>query len=213
MTTISKQHEKTYKLALAGLMAALCYAGYAFLPAFSADGTKIHFGNTFVVLAAYLLGGWYGGLAGAVGLTVADILGGFVESAPRTFLCKLMIGLIAGFIAHRVARLSEKHPAGYVTKWAILAAAAGLGFNCIFEPSLKYVWYTFLTPNPEKAAKAIASLLALTTYTTFINSIINTITSVVLYTALRPALTKSGLLAMAAPKSAYEKKKTDRIEE
>ena len=77
MTTISKQHEKTYKLALAGLMAALCYAGYAFLPAFSADGTKIHFGNTFVVLAAYLLGGWYGGLAGAVGLTVADILGGF----------------------------------------------------------------------------------------------------------------------------------------
>ena len=74
------QHEKTYKLALAGLMAALCYAGYAFLPAFSADGTKIHFGNTFVVLAAYLLGGLYGGLAGAVGLTAADCRAGSPQS-------------------------------------------------------------------------------------------------------------------------------------
>ena len=203
------QHEKTYKLALAGLMAALCYAGYAFLPAFSADGTKIHFGNTFVVLAAYLLGGLYGGLAGAVGLTAADLLGGFAESAPRTFICKLMIGLIVGLVAHRVARISEKHPAGYVTKWAILAAAAGLGFNCIFEPSLKYIWYTILTPNPEKAAKAIASLMALTTYTTFINSIINTITSVVLYTALRPALKNSGLLTMLAPKPVRKKAKED----
>ena len=55
------------KIAQAGLMAALCYIGYAVFPAISASGTKIHIGNAFVVLSAYLLGGVYGGLSGAVG--------------------------------------------------------------------------------------------------------------------------------------------------
>ena len=45
------------KIAQAGLMAALCYIGYAVFPAISASGTKIHIGNAFVVLSAYLLGG------------------------------------------------------------------------------------------------------------------------------------------------------------
>lgn len=184
----------TYQLALAGLMAALCYVGYAFLPALSASGTKIHFGNAFVVLAAWLLGGFYGGLSGAVGLSIADITGGFAESAPRTFLTKLVIGLVVGLVAHRVARISENHPPKYVAKWAALSAVAGLGFNCVFEPALKYLWYTLLTPNAEKAAKAIASLMALTTYTTFINAVTNAAMAVLLYLAVRPALRKAGLL-------------------
>ena len=35
------------KIAQAGLMAALCYIGYAVFPAISASGTKIHIGNAF----------------------------------------------------------------------------------------------------------------------------------------------------------------------
>lgn len=188
-----RTEQKTYRLALAGLMAALCYVGYAFLPALSASGTKIHFGNAFVVLAAYLLGGVYGGLSGAVGLSIADIAGGYAESAPRTFITKLVIGLVAGWIAHRIAHISEDHNSAYVTKWTAISAAAALGFNCIFEPILKYLWYTLLTPNGEKAAKAIASLMAITTYTTMINAVTNGIAAVLLYAAIRPALKKAGL--------------------
>ena len=36
------------------------------------DATSLHLGNAFCVLAALLLGGGYGGLAGAVGMTIAD---------------------------------------------------------------------------------------------------------------------------------------------
>lgn len=189
-----EKNENLYRLVLAALMAALCYMGYAFLPALSADGSKIHFGNAFVVLAAYLLGGPYGGLSGAVGLSLADILGGFAESAPRTFLTKLVIGLVVGLVAHRIARLSEEHPAPYVLKWSILAAVAGLGVNCLFEPALKYVWYTLLTPNPDKAASAVKALLAVTTYTTVINAVTNSAAAVILYQAVRPALRRAGLL-------------------
>ena len=197
---VQERNEKLYRLVLTALMAALCYVGYALLPALSADGTKIHFGNAFVVLGALLLGGGNGGLAGAVGLSLADILGGFAESAPRTFLTKLVIGLVVGLVAHRIAHLSEKHPAPYLLKWSAISAAAGLAVNCVFEPALKYVWYTLLFPNPDKASAAIGALLALTTYATVINAVINAIAAVVLYNALRPVLQRSGLLLSVGKK-------------
>ena len=186
--------ENITKLAYAGLMAALCYVGYAIFPAINASGTKVHVGNAFVVLGALLLGGLYGGLAGAVGLSLADILGGYAASAPRTFICKLVIGLIVGLVAHRVAHISENRTHTYILKWSAIAAVAGLAFNCVFEPALKYVWFTLLTPNPDKAASAIAALLAVTTYTTIINAVINSVAGVILYNALRPALKKAAIL-------------------
>lgn len=189
-----KKNGQLQRVIQAGLMAALCYIGYAVFPAISASGTKVHIGNAFVVLGAYLLGGLYGGLAGAVGLTLADITGGFISSAPRTFITKLVIGLVVGLVAHKVAKLSEEHESGYVVKWSAIAAVCGLGFNCIFEPALKYVWYTLLFPNADKAASAIAALLAVTTYSTIINAVINSVIAVVLYSALRPALRKAGYL-------------------
>ena len=167
------------KIAQAGLMAALCYIGYAVFPAISASGTKIHIGNAFVVLSAYLLGGVYGGLSGAVGLSIADIVGGYAASAPRTFITKL----------------SDEHDHAYVIRWSAIAAVCGLGFNCFFEPALKYVWYTLLFPNADKAASAIKALIAITTYTTIINAVINSVIAVVLYAALRPALKRAGFLA------------------
>lgn len=189
-----RNNDNLQKLIQAGLMAALCYVGYAVFPAISASGTKVHIGNAFVVMAAYLLGGVYGGLSGAVGLSIADILGGYAASAPRTFITKLVIGLIVGLVAHKIAKLSEDHPQGYLLRWSAISAVCGLGFNCVFEPSLKYVWYTLLFPNADKAASAIKALLAVTTYATIINAVINSVIAVVLYMALRPALRKAGLL-------------------
>lgn len=189
-----RNNDNLQKLIQAGLMAALCYVGYAVFPAISASGTKVHIGNAFVVMAAYLLGGVYGGLSGAVGLSIADILGGYAASAPRTFITKLVIGLIVGLVAHKIAKLSEDHPQGYLLRWSAISAVCGLGFNCVFEPSLKYVWYTLLFPNADKAASAIKALLAVTTYATIINAVINSVIAVVLYMALRPALKKAGLL-------------------
>ena len=188
------QQEVIKKVAFAGLMAALCYVGYAVFPAISTSGTKVHVGNAFVVLGALLLGGPYGGIAGAIGLSLADILGGYAASAPRTFITKLVIGLVAGLVAHKIAKISQNHKKTYIVKWAVLSAVISLGFNCVFEPALKYVWYTLLTPNADKAASAIKALLAVTTYATFINAVINSVIAVIAYVALRPVLFKTGLL-------------------
>ncbi len=188
------------KITYAGLMAALCYVGYAIFPAINASGTKVHIGNAFVVLGALLLGGPYGGLAGAIGLSLADILGGYAASAPRTFITKLVIGLVVGLVAHKIGHITDDHKKSQIVKWSVLATIAGLGFNCVFEPSLKYVWYTLLFPNAEKAASAIKALVAVTTYATLINAAINSVIAIVLYNALRPALAKADILPLPSKK-------------
>ena len=199
-----EKNQTLLKITYSGLMAALCYVGYAIFPAINAAGTKIHVGNAFVVLGALLLGGPYGGIAGAIGLSLADILGGYAQSAPRTFICKLVIGLIAGLVAHKIANISHNHPKTYIVKWSIISAVAALGFNCIFEPSLKYVWFTLLTPDAEKAASAIKALVAITTYTTIVNAVINSAIAVIAYIALRPALYMLGLFGDIDSTSLHE---------
>ena len=196
-----EKNKTILKITYAGLMAALCYVGYAIFPAINAGGTKIHIGNAFVVLGALFLGGLYGGLAGAVGLSLADILGGYGASAPRTFITKLVIGLVVGLVAHKIAKISHDHKHAYI----------GLGFNCVFEPSLKYVWYTILTPNADKAASAIKSLVAVTTYATLINAVINSAIAVVAYLALRPVLYRAGLLGEIDSPAAHQDTNTNTV--
>ena len=76
MNNLNNNH--VYKLVLTGLMAALCYVAFTFLkipvPTFGGDYVALHIGNAFCVLAALLLGGVYGGLAGSLGMTIADLL-------------------------------------------------------------------------------------------------------------------------------------------
>lgn len=181
---------KTQNIAICGLMAALCYVGYAVFPAINVSGTKVHLGNAFVVLGALMLGGGYGGLAGAIGLTIADLTLGYASSAPRTFITKLVLGLIVGLVAHKIGHIFDDKDRKHILKWSIIASAAGLLFNCIFEPALKWLWYTLLFPNPDKAAGAIKTMLAITTYTTMINAVINGVAAVLLFMAVYGSVKK-----------------------
>ena len=98
-------------LTMAAMFAALCYIGFAYLRIDIPVGTQktaFHLGNVFCVLAALFIGSLWGGLSGAVGLTIADLTTAYVTSAPKTFLLKLMIGLIAGFVAHHVFQISQQ---------------------------------------------------------------------------------------------------------
>ena len=183
------------RLAQAGLLAALCYIGFAFLkfdipvPG-SLEKTAVHFGNVFCVLAALLLGGYWGGLAGAVGMTIADLTTAYVTSAPKTFLLKLCIGLIVGLVAHKIFHLSKEHSAKYVTGVTILASACGMVFNVVADPLVGYFYKMYLLGVPQDISKALAKI---STVTTGVNAIVAVICASVFYLALRPALKKAGL--------------------
>lgn len=187
------------RLAQAGLLAALCYIGFAFFKIDIPVGTEktaFHFGNVFCVLAALLLGGYWGGLAGAVGMTIGDLTTSYVTSAPKTFLLKLCIGLIVGLVAHKIFKVSRDHSAKYVTGVTVLAGICGMGFNIVADPMVGYFYKTYLLGIPQDIASALAKIAAVTTA---VNSVIAVIAASVFYLALRPALRKSGLFVNVSP--------------
>ena len=190
---IPAQKADVKKLAQAGLLAALCYIGFAFfkidIPV-GPEKTAFHLGNVFCVLAALLLGGYWGGLAGAIGMTIADLTTAYVTSAPKTFLLKLCIGLIVGLVAHKIFHLSKEHSVKYVTGVTILASACGMAFNVVADPLVGYFYKMYLLGVPQDISKALAKI---STVTTGVNAIVAVICASVFYLALRPALKKAGL--------------------
>lgn len=192
------------KLAQTALLAALCYVSFTYLqikiPMPGGDATSIHIGNAFCVLAALLLGGVYGGLAGAIGMGIADIMDPiYITVAPKTFLLKLCIGLVVGLVAHRIAKINESSDKKYVFKWSLIASVAGLGFNVIADPLVGYFYKLYILGQPQQMAEVLAKW---STATTFVNAVISTVLVSAMYQALRPVLLRSGLIIKPGKKMA-----------
>ena len=195
---MKKENDLVMKLAQTALLAALCFVSFTFLqikiPMPGGDATSIHIGNAFCVLVALLLGGVYGGLAGAIGMGIADILDPvYITVAPKTFVLKLCIGLITGLVAHRIAHINENTDKKYVFKWSVIASVCGLGFNVIFDPLVGYFYKMYVLGQPQEMASVLAKW---STATTFVNAVVSTVLVAVIYNVLRPALIKAGVLAV-----------------
>jgi len=193
---MEKRNETLMKLAQTALIAALCYVAFTFLqikiPMPGGDATSLHIGNAVCVLGALLLGGWYGGMAGAIGMAIADIMDPiYITVAPKTFILKLCIGLIVGLVAHKIAKINESTDKKYVFKWSVLASVAGLGFNVIADPLVGYFYKQWILGQPQEMASVLAKW---STATTFVNAVVSTILVAVVYNALRPILIRSGIL-------------------
>jgi uncharacterized membrane protein len=195
-----KENSSVLKLCVTGLFAALAYISFTFLKInipTPAGYTAFHLGNTFCILAALLLGGVPGGIAGAIGMGIGDVLDPlYVLVAPKTILLKLMIGIITGLVAHKAFHI--RHLEGKpLLKATILSAGAGMLFNCIAEPLFGYFYTAVILGAPDKAARALAAWNAITTTT---NAVIAVIISTMLYLAIRPRLKNNGVLQKIAPK-------------
>ena len=114
------------RISLVGVMAALSFVAYEFFRIPFAGGSSFHLGNTFTALTAMLLDGVSGGLAGAIGLALADVIAGDPGYAFTTFILKFIIGIVCGVTAHRLLHL--RHPVGGLCHpQRGLSGAAGAG--------------------------------------------------------------------------------------
>lgn len=183
--------ESLQKIALTGVFAALSYVVFTFLQIripLGNDATSIHLGNAVCVLGALILGGVYGGLGGAIGMTIGDLFDPiYVVYAPKTFILKFCIGLITGLIAHKIGKITETNNKKRVWGFTIAAAVGGLLFNVIFDPLVGY-FYKLLVLGKPAAELTLAWNIAATS----INAVTSAVVSVLVYMALRPALKKAG---------------------
>ena len=187
------KNEKLLKVVFTGIFAALSYVVFTFLqikiPLPGGDATSIHLGNAVCVLGALLLGGVYGGLGGAIGMTIGDLLDPvYVVYAPKTLFLKFCIGFITGLIAHKLGHVSTETDNKKVLKWTIAASVCGLLFNVIFDPLIGYFYKLLILGKPAAELTLVWNVAS-----TSINAVTSSIVSVLVYMALRPALKKSGL--------------------
>lgn len=193
---MENRNETVMKIAQTAILAALCFVTFTFLqikiPMPGGDATSLHIGNAFCVLAALLIGGGYGGVAGAIGMGIADILDPvYIVGAPKTFVLKFCIGVITGLVAHRVAHISESTDKKYIFKWSLIACIAGLGFNVVADPIVGYFYKMYILGQPQEMASILAKWSSVST---FVNAVVSTILVALIYNVLRPALAKAGLL-------------------
>ena len=194
IAALTKTKFTVQKISIIGIMAALSFVAYEFfrIPNVFGTGSSFHLGNTFTALTAMLLDGVSGGLAGAIGLALADILAGDPGYAITTFVLKFIIGITCGAVAHKAFKLRDldKHSAGYLVK-VIAAAGSGLLLNVVTDPFLGYFRNVYIFGQEYTVAQALSKIAG---GVTFVNSVASTVCAVILYLALRPALERAGLL-------------------
>jgi len=189
----TKTDNRTKKTVFAGIFAAITYVVFTYLsiPIPTPTGQiSVHLGNTFVCLGALILGSIYGSIGGAIGLTIGDLLTpAYIAESPITFIIKFIMGFITGYLAHNIFHISTKKNSSKVLYAVIISSFAGLLFNAIFDPILRYFYKIFIL------GKSLANVsLSINFVVTILNSIISLIICTILYMALRTPLKKAGII-------------------
>lgn len=187
------EKERLQKMVMTGMFAALSYVVFTFLQIKitlpGGDATSIHLGNAVCVLGALILGGTWGGIGGAIGMTIGDLMDPvYVVYAPKTFLLKLCIGLVTGFVAHKLGKIEKSHDHAHISRWTVAASVFGMLFNVIFDPLAGYLYKRVIL---GKAAADVILVWNITSTT--INAVLSVIVASALYLALRPVLHKANL--------------------
>lgn len=192
-SVLYKRSFTVHELSMIGVMAALSLVAYLFFRVPFYGGSSFHLGNTFTALTALLLDGVSGGLAGAIGLALADILAGDPGYAVTTFVLKFIIGIVCGAVAHKLLHLRRQDPAkkGPYLARVTIAAASGLLVNVITDPLLGYFRNVYIFGQEYTLAQAMAKVAG---GVTLVNSLVSTLCVVLLYLAIRPALERAGFL-------------------
>lgn len=190
----------TLKITVMALMIALCYVAFTYLQIkipTPAGFTSFHLGNTFCVLAALLLGGLPGGIAGAIGMGIGDLMDPiYIVVAPKTIILKTGIGVVTGLFAHKFFHIRKKE-GKELYKDVILSCTAGMIFNLIGETVLSYLYYLVILGSAQQAASC---LVVGKFVTTAVNAVLAIVIASALYIAMYPRLKKNGTLQRLAPK-------------
>ncbi len=136
------------KMVTAALFAAIiCVATLS--PYATPGGGFIHLGDSFVLIAGWILGPLWGAAAAAVGSSLTDLILGYAVYAPATFIIKGAMAAIAFYVMSLISgrgRSTEllKYALGAISGEAVMVAgyfayelflygAAGAAGNIVFN--------------------------------------------------------------------------------
>ncbi len=189
---MKKRMNNVALIALVGLMGALCFASNYLsfpLPVPVGPMTRVHLGNSIVLLSGFLLGPVPGGLAAGFGAMFYDLLNpAYVADAPYTFVFKFAMACVCGLIA-RLRRADARRRVQN-----ILAATAGQAVYIVLYLTKTYLYLVYFD---RAAPEAIAVSMATKAFSSATNALLAVVVSVPLAFALRAALERANIGALS----------------
>lgn len=142
MQTLQQKQTKTntFDIVLSALLIGLVFSATAFLNIklpIAASGGLVHLGTAMLFIAAIMFGPKKGALAGAAGMGLFDVMGGWLVWAPITIVARFVQGWIVGSISHANSR------DGKSTRWNVVAMAVSIPVMM----AIYYVGEAFLYSN------------------------------------------------------------------
>ena len=99
------KQKKIQKLAISALLTSIvCVATFVVKIPSPATNGYFNLGDCFVLLSGFVLGPVYGALAAGLGSALADILSGYMQYAPATFVIKTLMAVAAYLLAKSLAK-------------------------------------------------------------------------------------------------------------
>lgn len=146
---------KTSKIAVAAMLAALCCVATIVIKIPSPMNGYLNLGDCIVLLSGFMLTPMYGFFAAGIGSAMADVFSGYVLYAPITFLIKGIMVLTVYFIFKHMRR------AGKIASRIIAGLAAEMIMVCgyyIFEGFL-YGFAEALINIPSNCIQGLAGFV------------------------------------------------------
>ncbi|NLK96104.1 MAG: ECF transporter S component [Clostridiales bacterium] len=165
---MEKTQRKTKDITKIAILAAMIYLGTYFIKIPSPNGYA-HLGDCMIFVSVLILGYKKGALAGAIGASLSDFLGGYMQWVVPTFFIKGIMAIIMGIIAEK---LFPKFKYG----WLVGATIGGI---------FQIVAYTLVKIPLFGYAYAIARIPGIT---------IQTIMGIIFALVIITALSKTNLL-------------------
>lgn len=108
-----------FKMCCAAVFAALIFISVYVVPIPLPGNGYFNLGDCFIIVAALGIGPFWGGLSGAVGAGLSDLLLGYTYYAPATFVIKWLMAAVAYGVFGLIAKRSKfKLPAVLISSFA-----------------------------------------------------------------------------------------------
>ncbi|MBD5112728.1 MAG: ECF transporter S component [Ruminococcaceae bacterium] len=99
--------EQIIKLCVTGMFTALICVATMVIQIPAPLVGFLNLGDCFVLVAAWILGPWYGFVAGGIGSALADLLTGFAQYIPATLIIKGLMAVAAALLVHAFFKKSD----------------------------------------------------------------------------------------------------------
>lgn len=157
-------HMATKDLTKTGILAALIFLATYMIKIPSINGYT-HLGDCMILISVLVLGWKKGAVAGGIGASLADLLGGYMQWILPTFFIKVCMAVVMGIIA-------EKIVPNLKFGWLIGAIAGGI-IQIAGYTAVKILYYGFATAmimTPSLIFQTIAGIIITAIFVTVLNA-------------------------------------------